>query len=271
MCLLVPMRHPRVMKGLHFTLLTNHPLHTLQLSEAREIALMQRPPRAQPPSVSAAPPEPIVGPRVDVQAADGPSTSSPWWVPPSRNAMRTRQAQNLSGSLHRAAAGGGYSHGSSAPTSLSGNRAPLRGSISSRVADGTGSFQHHTSMRLEGQSHGIEVDPSVQGGASASSRPWSSDSWEPRKDGKRSPSASPGKLHRHLDVQKGQSVRPEASSVDGRRIAMQIRSCGDWYRLRVVLATSRESLNMLHVTSALSRLASIADYPKQASLLALIT
>lgn len=50
---------------------------------------------------------------------------------------------------------------------------------------------------------------------------------------------------------------------EGRRIAARIRASGDWFQLRAVLAVSRESLNMLHVTSALSRLAAVAGYDKQ--------
>ena len=50
---------------------------------------------------------------------------------------------------------------------------------------------------------------------------------------------------------------------EGRRIAARIRASGDWFQLRAVLSVSRESLNMLHVTSALSRLAAVAGYDKQ--------
>ena len=60
--------------------------------------------------------------------------------------------------------------------------------------------------------------------------------------------------------------QPRGTLGDGRRIALQIQSCGDWYRLRAVLSTNCESLNMLHVTSALSQLSSIASYPKQVKL-----
>ena len=50
---------------------------------------------------------------------------------------------------------------------------------------------------------------------------------------------------------------------EGRRIAARIRASGDWFQLRAVLSVSRESLNMLHMTSALSRLAAVAGYDKQ--------
>lgn len=54
-----------------------------------------------------------------------------------------------------------------------------------------------------------------------------------------------------------------AAAAEGARLAAQLRACGDWYQLRVLVSTRRSSLNARHATGALSRLTAIAGYPMQ--------
>ena len=75
------------------------------------------------------------------------------------------------------------------------------------------------------------------------------------------PGATPGPTDSRTGS--GETTSAARRTSDGQRITSQIASCNDWYQIRASIAMNKEQLNTVHVTAALSRLATIAVYPKQ--------